>query len=276
MENEKKAQIIGAIVFVLGIVILLFVLFQALMLVQGAGDYFSEQFSEEEEEEGPSAQFSWSTNDLNVELYDESESGDVEITSWEWNFGDGESSQDQNPDHTYDSQGDYRVRLRVEDENGETSTAYGNVYVEYGNQDGGSSEPEFGESSFGFGNFMIPLAAALLVGILYLVMFLVGAALVKAGWNLIKPGPSTIKMKIKPKRLEVESAEQTPMYSSQPSPAAGPISAQPSAMYYPQQTPATAQASMQPMPTNPPPQAPVAEVPSAQQTQGSQTTQKPA
>ncbi len=39
-------------------------------------------------------------------------------TSWQWDFGDGHSSDQQNPDHTYQSAGDYTVQLTV-------STAYG-------------------------------------------------------------------------------------------------------------------------------------------------------
>lgn len=252
MTNEKYAPIIGAVLLALGIVIIIFVFYQAFSLVNGVGDYFNEQFPEEEgEEEGPTAQFSWSTNDLSVDFWDESEEGDADISSWEWSFGDGESSNEPNPQHTYNSGDDYRVRLKVEDQNGKSSTAYGNVYVEFGNQEGGSAEPEFGDFSFGFGNFMIPFAAALLVGLLFIVMFLVGGALVKAGWNLLKPGPSTIKMKIKPKRLEVESAEQAAMYSSQPAPASIPVTAQSTTPYYPQPTPATAQTTQEPTPMNP-------------------------
>jgi hypothetical protein len=62
-------------------------------------------------------------------------------------------------------------------------------------------------------------------------MFLVGAALVKAGWNLIKPGPSVVKLKIKPKKLEVEEVEASQPYYPPSSPGA----AQP--QYYPPQAP---------------------------------------
>ncbi len=276
MTNEKHAPIIGAVLLVLGIVIIIFVFYQAFSLVNGVGDYFNEQFPEEEgEEKGPTAQFSWSTNDLSVDFWDESEEGDAQITSWEWNFGDGESSNEPSPQHTYNSGDDYRVRLRVEDQNGKSSTVYGNVYVEFGNQEGGSAEPEFDDFSFGFGNFMIPFAAALLVGLLFIVMFLVGGALIKAGWNLLKPGPSTIKMKIKPKRLEVESAEQAPMYSSQPIPTSAPITAQPTTPYYPQPTPATAQTTPEQTPMNPVNPPPGAGAQAEQPIQSPQPEQKP-
>jgi PKD repeat protein len=247
MTNEKYAPIVGIVLLALGIVILIFVFYQAFTLVNSPGDYFKEQFPEEEgEEEGPIAQYSWSTNDLSVDFWDESEEGDAAISSWEWNFGDGESSSEPNPQHTFNSDGDYRVRLRVEDQNGKSNSISENVYVSFGNQDGGSAESEYGDFSFGFGDFMTPFAAALLVGILYFVMFLVGGALVKAGWNLLKPGPSTIKMKIKPKRLEVEQAEQTPAYSSYQANARQPGSSQPPPEYYPQEIPSAGQAPAQP------------------------------
>jgi PKD repeat protein len=266
MTNEKYAPIIGVVLLALGIVIIIFVFYQAFTLVNGVGNYFNEQFPEEEgEEEGPIARFSWSTNDLSVDFWDESEEGDAAISDWEWNFGDGESSNEPNPQHTYNSDDDYRVRLRVEDQNGKSSTISENVYVEFGNQDGGSAESEFGDFSFGFGDFMTPFAAALLVGILYIVMFLVGGALIKAGWNLLKTGPSTIKMKIKPKRLEVEQAEQTAMYSSQQAPAQQPVSAQPTPGYYPQQVPSAGPVPAQPTTMQNPQQAPVAQQATTQQ-----------
>jgi PKD repeat protein len=276
MTNEKYAPIIGVVLLALGIVIIIFVFYQAFTLVNGVGNYFNEQFPEEEgEEEGPIAQFSWSTNDLSVHFWDESEEGDAAISDREWNFGDGESSNEPNPQHTYNSGDDYRVRLRVEDQNGKSSTISENVYVEFGNQDDGTAESEFDDFSFGFGDFMTPFAAALLVGILYIVMFLVGGALVKAGWNLLKPGPSTIKMKIKPKRLEVEQAEQTALHSSQQAPAPQQVSAQPKSGYYPQQPYAAPQAPSQSMPIDSNQQAPVSGTDKAEPTQESKPEQKP-
>ncbi|MEX0965659.1 MAG: PKD domain-containing protein [Bacteroidia bacterium] len=39
--------------------------------------------------------------------------GSFNITSWKWNFGDGDSSDSQNPSHTYSSPGVYNVTLTV-------------------------------------------------------------------------------------------------------------------------------------------------------------------
>lgn len=250
MNNEKIGMIIGIFLLVLGIVILLYVLTSAMAIVQNPGTFFEEQFPEEEKsQEGPNAQFSWDTNDQTVDFRDESEEGDAPISNWEWEFGDGERSYEQNPQHTFYSNGDYRVSLRVEDENGKSSTTHADVYVEFGRNDGGRSEAEFGDISFEMGNFMLPFAAALLLGMLYCVMFLVGAALTKAGWNLIKPGPSTLKLKIKPKRLEVEQAEGQSEYATQPAPAANPAATDPYPAYSPAPTSAAVIASLESLPS---------------------------
>ena len=268
MDKDKVPPIIGAALLALGILVIFFVLFQALTLVSGVGDYFREQFPEEEGEvQGPTAAFSWSTNDLEVNFFDESEPGDADIRRWEWNFGDGDSTNQREPTHTYNSDGNYRVRLRVEDQNGEYSTADTEISVEIGRNDGGQTEPDFGDFEFSFGNMMYPLAAALLVGVLFMVMFLVGAAMVKAGWNLVKPGPSTLKLKIKPKKLEVEQAEQSPAYSPHPAPVATPISAQPRPAYGPQPTSAAVIDNLRSLPANNPQPAQANPVPYTQRNQ---------
>lgn len=214
---------VGFVILALGIVILLFTFMQAYAMISNVGDYFDEQFPGEggdNDFEPPRAQFSWSTDDLDVQFSDEAEEGDASITSWDWNFNDGATSNQQNPQHTYGDSGDYRVRLEVEDTNGETSTSYGEVFVEMGRQDGGTSEGDGRESGFdlNFGS----MAGGFLVAILFLVMFLVGGSLVKGGWNLIKPGPSTVKLKIRPKKVETEMEGQPYPYQGAPA-------------YYPQQ-----------------------------------------
>ncbi len=47
---------------------------------------------------------------------------DYDIVDWEWDFGDGGTSSQQNPTHTYDSEGTYTVELQVWDEEGNTDT----------------------------------------------------------------------------------------------------------------------------------------------------------
>lgn len=202
MDAEKMAPILGIVLLVIGIIVLFFTFFQAMTMVSGVGDYFEEQFPDSDTAEGPRSKFSYSANDLTVQFTDESEEGDAAITSWEWTFGDGESSSEQSPSHTYNSDGNYRVRLKVRDANDESGSSYRELYVETGQSDSGESESD--DEGFGFDIPVEVFAGAFLVALLYVVMFLVGAALLKAGWNLIKPGPATVKLKIRPKKLEVD------------------------------------------------------------------------
>lgn len=63
---------------------------------------------------------------LSVQFFDHS-LGD--ITAWSWDFGDGNSSNEQNPVHTYASGGDYDVTLTVSTANGCTSTFIDHVHI---------------------------------------------------------------------------------------------------------------------------------------------------
>jgi hypothetical protein len=63
------------------------------------------------------------------------------------------------------------------------------------------------------------LEAFTFVGIEYLV----GASVLKGGWNLITPKAETISVRVKPKDLQVEPAG----YSARPAPAAPPPAAEP-------------------------------------------------
>jgi PKD repeat protein len=72
---------------------------------------------------GPSVSFAYSTDSLTVTFVDLSSVGtdpegdDAPIENWGWNFGDGESSTQQDPVHTYSSEGIYNVSLTVTDAN---------------------------------------------------------------------------------------------------------------------------------------------------------------
>jgi len=79
----------------------------------------------------PTANFSGSPTTgvvpLEVSFTDQSTAGTYAITSWEWDFGDGNTSSIQNPNHTYNSPGDFTVSLTVSDgtmEDTETKTNY--------------------------------------------------------------------------------------------------------------------------------------------------------
>ena len=62
------------------------------------------------------------------------------ITSWSWDFGDGNSSNQQNPSHTYSSPGTYDITLTVTNSNG-TDTYTLTNYVTVSNSDDATINP---------------------------------------------------------------------------------------------------------------------------------------
>lgn len=63
----------------------------------------------------PTADFRFTTNDLDVFFTDQSSDPDGSIVGWNWRFGDGSTSTAQHPTHTYATDGDYTVTLTVTD-----------------------------------------------------------------------------------------------------------------------------------------------------------------
>ena len=217
MRREIADMVIGLVLVVVGIIVMLFVFSLAMNLAFSPGDYFREQFPQEEVLEGPRAEFQWSANGWDVDFTDLSTEGDGDIDSRSWNFGDGDTDTGSNPFHPYSDNGTYQVSLIVEDENGKRSTARSEVYVEMGGQLSDVSQLDSDESDFNlnFGDVVTPIAAAILVGILFIVMFAVGAAITKAGWNILKPKPEKLKIKLKPKEIEIK---QVGTYAAAPQP----------------------------------------------------------
>lgn len=70
----------------------------------------------------PVADFTYTINGLTVTFIDQSYDPDGYIVSWDWDFGDGSTSTQQNPIHTYISEGTYNVNLTVTDNEGANST----------------------------------------------------------------------------------------------------------------------------------------------------------
>jgi Zn-dependent metalloprotease len=68
--------------------------------------------------QGPTANFTYSTNDLTVSFTDTSSNATGTNVSWEWNFGDGYTSTTRHPSHTYSSYGTRTVTLKVTDDGG--------------------------------------------------------------------------------------------------------------------------------------------------------------
>jgi len=69
-------------------------------------------------DEGVLSHFKTNTEALKITFSDNSQSTGT-VTSWLWDFGDGQTSNLQNPEHTYASANDYLVRLTVTDTTGD-------------------------------------------------------------------------------------------------------------------------------------------------------------
>lgn len=69
-------------------------------------------------DEGVLSHYTAQQSNLTVQFTDNSETTSV-VTHWFWDFGDGSQSALQNPTHTYQTAGNYQVRLRVQDQSGE-------------------------------------------------------------------------------------------------------------------------------------------------------------
>ncbi len=135
----------------------------------------------------------------------------------------------QNPQHTYPSSGGYEASLVVRDANGKESTAIANVTVSVGQTRGGRGlNNPFGAGDLGlnlnFGDFLLPVAIALLTFGLFLVMAIIGGKIMIAGWNILKPKPETIRVRLKPKHLtqafEADTATMGPSAGPPPPPGA--------------------------------------------------------
>lgn len=66
----------------------------------------------------PTASFTSNCIALDCGFTDGSADSDGDVTGWRWEFGDGSSSDEQNPSHTYGSDGAYTVTLTVTDDGG--------------------------------------------------------------------------------------------------------------------------------------------------------------
>lgn len=213
-RRETMGMLLGLGVLALGIGVQLFTFSIASGIVANPRAYIESQIPPAAQEPaGPRASFRWNANGWSTSYNDSSEPGDAAIVAWQWDFGDGGTSSEPNPSHAYAQNGSYFVRLTVRDANNKNSTAVSNVQVFPGNQAGGNSTVDPGTLSaelnplalfaplVGIG---VAVGAVMAVFLMLLVMWLVGASITKAGWNMVRPRPETVRVRIKPKHLEAE------------------------------------------------------------------------
>lgn len=84
--------------------------------------------------DGPSADFTEVNSGclLNtVNFKDASTVSTLRLTNWSWDFGDGQSSNTQNPSHTFATPGDYDVTLKITNLAGCTSSITKRMHISY-------------------------------------------------------------------------------------------------------------------------------------------------
>jgi len=223
LKRDHMDLLLGIGVLALGLGLLVFTFSHALALAGSPGDFLRTQMPQNQTPKGPAASFRWDSNGFNVTVADTSQQGDAAITSWQWDFGDGARQSGQNPGmHTYTSPGAYQTSLIVRDGNGKESRAFAQVdAVPMQTRSGESAaDPTAGLSlNFDLGGILQPLAIVLLTGAMYLVLAIVGGTVTKAGWNLIKPKPETVRVRMKPRQL-TQAFEEDTAKAAMPPPSA--------------------------------------------------------
>ena len=215
MKRDLVELLLGIGVLALGLGLLLFTFSGALALAANPGSFLQGQVpSQTQQTQGPSASFGWTSNGFNITVQDTSSQGSAGLTSWQWDFGDGVQTSGQNPGpHVYTNAGPYVVTLILQDGNNQESRAFAQVEIVPGQVRSGASMLDPTASlpnlNFDFGNILLPVSVGLLTMGMYLVMALVGGMVTKAGWNLIKPKPETVRVRLKPQHL-IQAFEADP------------------------------------------------------------------
>lgn len=223
----------GTGLIVVGVVLLGVVFVSAFAIVSDPGGYYDD-WVPSEGLEGPEASFDWASSDLAAEFVDTSSIGDADLERWVWDFGDGAESSDPNPSHRFAEDGEFEVTLDVVDKNGVASQALATVGVEVGAANSGQGAPGLSDLANSVVDAVERAAkgggVVLLVIGMFVVLTMVGGRLVRQGVRILRPIPERIRLKLRPKTLElamVESRDETPRTteaaSPQPSPAVEPI-----------------------------------------------------
>lgn len=231
VNRDTSSLLLGLGVLALGIAILLFTFASALALAANPGPFIMNQLpGGQQQTQGPSASFTWSSNGFNLTVQDTSRQGTNPITGWSWDFGDGSGQvSGRIPGmHVYANAGPYTVMLTVTDTSNEQSTTFSPVDIVPAQTRSGQSIGDLTASlpnfDFNLGDILLPVSVGLLTVGLYLAMAVVGGMITKAGWNLIRPRPETIRIRLKPKHLQgmIEADGPTPqpqaMMAAEPSP----------------------------------------------------------
>lgn len=231
-ENRREliSLLTGFVLLGVGVSLLLVGFGIAFGIVGDPAGYLQSQIppSAQNATQGPRASFTFTVTDFSVDFTDNSQSRDAPIVGYDWDFGDGSQTNQRNPSHTYSTNFSGFVRLTVRDDRGRENSAIGSVQAGPGaNLQGNSmADPADIAGSIDFGsvfepivNVVIGTAAVVATFFMLFIMWLVGASLTKAGWNLIRPRPETIRIRIKPKHLEAEPVYPAQAVPAQPMPA---------------------------------------------------------
>ena len=199
---------------VLGAALLGIVFFMAFSIVSDPGGYYDEWIPAEGPE-GPEASFDWVASGSVADFTDTSTTGDSDIVAWAWEFGDGTQSTDPNPSHRFTEDGEYTATLDVVDGNGASSQASGTVAT-------GLEGPGSGTGEIGMSDLADKAIAAiersakgagvvvLVIG-MFVVLTMVGGRFVRQGVRALRPIPDKIRVKLRPKELELSAMEPTTM-----------------------------------------------------------------
>ncbi len=225
MKQETFDLLLGLCVMALGIGLLLFTFGNALALAANPGTFLRGQLpASQTSAQGPSAAFTWSSNGFNLTVQDTSRQGAAAITNWQWNFGDGGGQvTGQNPGtHVYTNPGPYTVELTVTDSNSQQSTTFAPVDIvpsqPRSGQSVGSLTSSLPNVNLNLGDILLPVAVGTLTVGLYLAMAVVGGMVLKAGWNLVRPRPETIRIRLRPKHLQQMVEEDAAVPAAPPPP----------------------------------------------------------
>jgi PKD domain len=240
VKRDTFELLLGIGVLALGIGLLLFTFMNALALAANPGPFLLNQIpGQSQQTQGPSASFSWSSNGFNLSVQDRSSPGSASIVDWAWDFGDSSGTVNgaNPPVHVYANPGPYTVTLTVTDSNNRESITFSPVDIvpaqTRSGQSVGDITAQIPNLNFNLGEILIPVGVGLLTVGLYLAMAVIGGMITKAGWNLIRPRPETIRIRLKPKHLQQAMEEDAVSLPSQPQPSG----------------------AMPPVPPPPPPQA---------------------